>query len=93
MHSRNELYKSWMQKEDVGLLRIAEACACSVTVMPSRAKHFSAGLRMFAARMLRKVEAIWRLLKNPDISRIVVQRAHERSAWEWRSEGGCSAVF
>lgn len=32
------------------LLRTADTCACSVTIGPSKTKHASAGLGMFAAR-------------------------------------------
>lgn len=41
---------------DVDLLRVADACACSVNVATSKTEHVSAGLGVLAARMLRRSE-------------------------------------
>lgn len=48
---------------DVDLLRIAGACACSMTVAPSKTKHSNADLGVLAARTLQNGDAHWSYYK------------------------------
>lgn len=43
---------------NVDVLHIADACTCSVTKAPSKARHSSAGLGVFAASTFQKSETI-----------------------------------
>lgn len=54
MHYWSEAYITWIQKIEVDLLRIADACAGCVIIAPSRTKHSSGDLRVFAARPFQK---------------------------------------
>lgn len=46
-----------MQEVDVDLLRNVDACLRSVTKPPSKTKHSSAGLELFAARTFQEGQA------------------------------------
>lgn len=54
VHSWNESNKSWIRMMSSDVLRIEVACACSVPIAPSKIKHSSASLGMFAARKFQK---------------------------------------
>lgn len=65
---------------DVDLLRIADACARSVAIEPSKIKHSNSGLRVFGVRKFQKAEVIGRhyaTLVSHDLS----SRKHTRKMY------------
>lgn len=47
-----------MLEVKICFLRFADACACSVTIVPSKTKRSSADLEVFAATTFQKGEAV-----------------------------------
>lgn len=47
-------YKSMMWKVNVDLVRITDACPCSVSILPSKTTRSDAGVGMFTARAFKK---------------------------------------
>lgn len=57
MHFVGEQYEIGIEKESADLLRIANACACSLAVASSRIKHSIAGLGLATLRTFQRGDA------------------------------------
>lgn len=58
VHCWHQQYLARLREVDVDILRVADACACSVTIAPSKIRHPSAGLGVFASRTFQKDDII-----------------------------------
>lgn len=57
VHSGSESHLSLMPEVDLEQLRMADSCACLVAISPSTVMHLSAGLVVFAAKALKRVNS------------------------------------
>lgn len=69
-----------MREVDAFVLWIADACAFSVNVVPSKIKHFNAGVEVFAARTFEEGKADRSYIETP-VCHNLSPREHARKMY------------